>query len=113
MKDKITREEVAQRMQKGWTFNQYPHGGSRSFIEGESGDRHLIIDTYYNSAFAEYMDDCAKNYFAPTMGGNQEDSVLSPIIESYSFLDVQLVLQRYCEQDVPEQELKDFLNNSL
>ena len=42
---------------------------------------------------------------------NMESS--SRVIESYSFLDVQLVIQRYCEQDVPESELKDFLNNSL
>jgi len=82
MKDKITREEVAQRMLNDWKFNQYDHGGSRSYIDGESGDRQLIIDTYYNSTFAEYMDDCAKNYFAPTLSvGNQEDSLLSTIIE--------------------------------
>jgi len=69
MKDKITREEVAKRMLNDWKFNRYNHGGSRSYIDGQSGDRQLMVDTYYDSTFAEYMDDCAKSYFAPTSGG--------------------------------------------
>jgi hypothetical protein len=28
------------------TYCRYEHGGGRAFVDGESGDRHLVLDTY-------------------------------------------------------------------
>jgi len=45
--------------------------------------------------------------------GQKSDGIISPIIDSYSFLDVQLAIERFCDYDVPEKVLRDHLNNSL
>jgi len=62
MKDKMTKEQITQRP-KDFTHNKYEHGGSRIFIDGESGDRQLIVDTYYDREFAEYIEKCTREYF--------------------------------------------------
>jgi len=61
----MTREEIAQRLPNGWKFTQYHHGGSRVCIDGESGERQLLVDTYLDEDFAGYMNECARAYFAP------------------------------------------------
>ena len=62
MSNKMTKEQIAKRV-KDFTHNKYDHGGSRIFIDGESGDRQLIVDTYYNRIFAEYIEKCTREYF--------------------------------------------------
>ena len=62
MGTKLRKEEITKRP-KDYTFNQYDHGGSRIYIHGESGDRELIVDTYYDKDFAEYINKCTKEYF--------------------------------------------------
>ena len=62
MKDKMTKEQIAERP-KDFTHNKYKHGGSRIFVDGESGDRQLIVDTYYDREFAEYIEKCTRDYF--------------------------------------------------
>ena len=62
MKGKMTKEQITERP-KDFTHNKYEHGGSRIFIDGESGDRQLIVDTYYDREFAEYIEKCTRDYF--------------------------------------------------
>ena len=62
MKDRLTKEEISQRPQD-LVHNKYDHGGSRIFIDGESGDRQLLVDTYYDKDFAEYIEQCVRKYF--------------------------------------------------
>ena len=62
MAARITKEQISQRA-KDFTHNKYEHGGSRIFIDGESGDRELLVDTYYDREFAEYIEKCVRDYF--------------------------------------------------
>ena len=62
MATRITKEQITQRA-KDFTHNKYEHGGSRIFIDGESGDRELLVDTYYDREFAEYIEKCVRDYF--------------------------------------------------
>jgi len=50
---------------KDWTFNQYDHGGSRIYFSGESNQnqRELIVDTFMDKDFAEYINERAREYF--------------------------------------------------
>ena len=59
---KITKEEIGRR-KEDYKATQYEHGGSRIFIDGEAGDRQLLVDTYYNAEFAQYIDLCVQRYF--------------------------------------------------
>lgn len=61
-KVKITKKQIQGR-KKDFTHNIYPYGGSRIFIDGESGDRCLLVDTYYDVEFAQYLEECVKKYF--------------------------------------------------
>jgi hypothetical protein len=63
MKEKMTKDQIAQRP-KDFTHNKYNHGGSRIFVDGESGDRQLLVDTYYDHEFAEYLEGCIRHYFS-------------------------------------------------
>lgn len=58
----MTAEEILAR-RNDYTFDQYDHGGSRIYIDGESGERQLLVDTYYDKEFAEYIDRCVQAYF--------------------------------------------------
>jgi len=62
MKDKMKKEQITQRP-KDFTHNKYEHGGSRIYINGESGDRQLIVDTYFDKEFAEHIEKCTREYF--------------------------------------------------
>ena len=42
-------------------------------------------------------------------GGDTDSGVLSPISDCYSFEDVKSVVQRFCEQHVPDSDIKDAL----
>lgn len=64
MKDKLTKQQISQRGDD-FVHNIYKHGGSRIYIDGESGDRQLLVDTYYDEEFAEYIETCVKEYFYP------------------------------------------------
>jgi hypothetical protein len=44
-------------------INQYEHGGARIYIDGESGERLLLADTYHTPEFALYIYDCIVKYF--------------------------------------------------
>lgn len=59
---KPTKQEIKDRLDD-FRHNIYDHGGSRIFIDGESGDRKLLVDTYYTKDFAEYIEQCVKEYF--------------------------------------------------
>ena len=61
-KENMTKEEIEKRG-KDFTHNIYEHGGSRIYIDGESGDRQLLIDSYYSKEFAEYIEQCVKEFF--------------------------------------------------
>lgn len=58
----MKKSEVTER-RHDYKFEQYNHGGSRIFIDGESGDRELLVDTYYDKDFAEYTNECTRQYF--------------------------------------------------
>ncbi|MCO5250754.1 MAG: hypothetical protein M9949_04945 [Candidatus Kapabacteria bacterium] len=62
MKTKLTRQQIAER-QNDFKHNIYEHGGSRMFIDGDSGDRELLVDTYYDEDFALYVEKCVREYF--------------------------------------------------
>ena len=62
MKDKMSKKQIEERS-NDFVHNIYPHGGSRIFINGDSGDRQLIVDTYYDKEFAEYIEECVRKYF--------------------------------------------------
>lgn len=62
MNKKLSKSEILER-KKDFTHNIYDHGGSRIFIDGESGDRQLLVDTYYTKEFAEYIGKCTREYF--------------------------------------------------
>jgi len=62
MKNKMTKKQIAQRSED-FTHYKWEHGGSRIFINGESGDRQLLVDTYYKREFAEYIERCVRDYF--------------------------------------------------
>lgn len=80
MKDKLTKQEIAQRPQD-FIHNKYDQGGSRMFVNGESGDRQLLVDTYYDSDFAEYLEECIRTYFE--LPNKDSRTTLTPeVIES-------------------------------
>lgn len=62
MATRITKEQITKR-RKDLTHNIYKHGGSRIFLDGEAGNRQLLVDTYYDQEFAEYLDKCVRDYF--------------------------------------------------
>lgn len=62
MMTRITKEQISKR-RKDFTHNIYKHGGSRIFIDGEAGNRQLLVDTYYDREFAEYIEKCVRDYF--------------------------------------------------
>lgn len=62
MKERITKEQVAQRS-KDFTHRKFWHGGSRMFIDGDHENRKLLIDTYFDHEFAEYIEKCVREYF--------------------------------------------------
>lgn len=33
------------------------------YIDGESGDRQLIVDTYLDKEFSDYLEKCVRKYF--------------------------------------------------
>jgi hypothetical protein len=66
MEKKLTIEEIRSRP-NGYKYNQYDHGGSRIYADGDSGDRQLLVDTYYDEAFAKYIDECVRKYFQITV----------------------------------------------
>ena len=43
-------------------INQYEHGGSRIFYN-EPENRQLLIDTYQDSKFAQYIYNCVLKYY--------------------------------------------------
>lgn len=50
--------------------NNYEHGGSRMYFEGEqpdhpleSPDRDLIVDTFQDKKFSDYIEKCVKEYY--------------------------------------------------
>lgn len=61
-RNKLTRQQIKDR-KKDYRFEKYHHGGSRIYINGEAGDRELLVDTYYSEAFSEYIDKCVREYF--------------------------------------------------
>jgi len=61
-KNKISKEEIKKRS-SDYRYNQYTHGGSRIYIDGESGDRQLIVDTYYDEDFAKFINEKVQEYF--------------------------------------------------
>lgn len=63
MTGKLTKEQIAKRL-TDLIHNKYEHGGSRVFINGESGDRQLLVDTYYDCEFADYIEKCTREYFS-------------------------------------------------
>ena len=62
MATRITKEQISKR-HKDFTHIIYKHGGSRIFIDGEAGNRQLLVDTYYDREFAEYIDKSVRDYF--------------------------------------------------
>lgn len=62
MKERKTKEQI-KAAESRYTNDIYPHGGSRCFIDGEAGERCLLVDTYYDKEFAEYINKCVKKYF--------------------------------------------------
>jgi hypothetical protein len=54
-----------------YKFNLYKHGGSRSYIDGDSGDRQLMVDTYLDADFAKYIDNCTRSYFGMNLVENE------------------------------------------
>ncbi|MFP4369251.1 MAG: hypothetical protein ACLFR2_06715 [Candidatus Kapaibacterium sp.] len=73
MARRMTRVQIAQRP-KDLTQYKYEHGGSRIFVDGEVGDRQLLVDTYYDTDFAEHIEKCTREYFGlPTEGELEED----------------------------------------
>ena len=63
IREKLSDEKIGDRIEKDLRHNIYPHGGSRIFIDGEAGDRVLLIDTYHTKEFAEYIKECTIKYF--------------------------------------------------
>ncbi len=63
MNSKMMDAETIKGRRKDYTYNQYPHGGSRIYIDGGAGDRQLLVDTHYDEAFAKYIDGCVRDYF--------------------------------------------------
>lgn len=61
-KDKPTKQQIKDRA-KDLVHNIYEHGGSRIFVDGESGERCLLVDTYYTKEFAEYIEKCIRQFF--------------------------------------------------
>ena len=56
-----------------WKYQQYKHGGSRMFFDGESGERQLIVDTYYTEEFAAYINKAARGYFEAAIKAEKLD----------------------------------------
>lgn len=64
-----------------YKFNLYKHGGSRIFIDGDSGDRQLMVDTYLDADFANYINDCTRSYFGMNVIENEIKNRLFAVIE--------------------------------
>ena len=58
----MTKEEIKNR-EKDFKHNQFTSGGSRMFINSETDSFQLIIDTYLDDNFADYMEECVRKYF--------------------------------------------------
>jgi len=71
----MTKEEISRRFPVDYRFTVYHHGGSRMCIDGESGDRQLLVDTYLDEDFANYINKCATGYF--NTAGNQENGMIT------------------------------------
>lgn len=57
-------------MNKKLVVNNYDHGGSRMYFEGrqpehplKSPDRDLIVDTFQDKKFSDYIEKCVKEYY--------------------------------------------------
>lgn len=67
----MNKEQLKNR-KNDYIFNQYDRGGSRIYINGEAGDRQLLVDTFYDKDFAEYINKCTKEYFFETLKEPEE-----------------------------------------
>jgi len=54
--DKVKQDKIIK-------MSQYEHGGSRIYFESDKDSgRDLLVDTYQDKRFAEYILECVKQY---------------------------------------------------
>lgn len=58
----LTKAEI-ERRKEDYVYTQYQHGGSRIYLDGESGKRQLLVDTYYDEDFARFINEKVREYF--------------------------------------------------